>query len=158
MAFHWKYLLCFIVFEILLIYHDTGSWSKALSAGVPTGKGYIMSSEAESDLPWWPMTRDSALICLFSCEFKIFSNAQRWPDYDINTDVTAVHLWTLQFSLSMTSFFLYFCIFLHFALKHHFNYLRWWNKLNQSLNSDAVRSTGPPPLHDYNSSPGCNLF
>lgn len=43
--------LCFIVFEILLTYHDTGSWGKALSAGVPTGKGYVVSSEAELDLP-----------------------------------------------------------------------------------------------------------
>lgn len=46
-----KHLLCFIVFEILLTYRDTGSWSKALGAGVPTGKGYIVSSAAESDLP-----------------------------------------------------------------------------------------------------------
>ncbi|XP_017326462.1 tRNA methyltransferase 10 homolog B isoform X3 [Ictalurus punctatus] len=50
--FHSKILAINQVFEILLTYRDTGSWSKALSAGVPTGKGYIVSSEAELDFPW----------------------------------------------------------------------------------------------------------
>ncbi|XP_053485520.1 tRNA methyltransferase 10 homolog B isoform X2 [Ictalurus furcatus] len=49
--FHSKILAINQVFEILLTYRDTGSWSKALSAGVPTGKGYIVSSEAELDFP-----------------------------------------------------------------------------------------------------------
>ncbi|KAB5579108.1 hypothetical protein PHYPO_G00190950 [Pangasianodon hypophthalmus] len=49
--FHSKILAINQVFEILLTYRDTGSWSKALSAGVPTGKGYIVSSEVELDLP-----------------------------------------------------------------------------------------------------------
>lgn len=49
--FHSKILAINQVFEILLIYLDTGSWSKALSAGVPTGKGYVLSLEAEPDLP-----------------------------------------------------------------------------------------------------------
>ncbi|KAI5104467.1 tRNA methyltransferase 10 homolog B isoform X2 [Silurus meridionalis] len=47
--FHSKILAINQVFEILLTYGDTGSWSKALRAGVPTGKGYIVSSEAESN-------------------------------------------------------------------------------------------------------------
>ncbi|NP_001187591.1 tRNA methyltransferase 10 homolog B [Ictalurus punctatus] len=49
--FHSKILAINQVFEILLTYRDTGSWSKALSAGVPTGKGYIVSSETELDFP-----------------------------------------------------------------------------------------------------------
>lgn len=50
-SFHfYKDLLCFIVFDILLSYRDTGSWSEALGAGVPTGKGYVVPSEAESEL------------------------------------------------------------------------------------------------------------
>ncbi|KAF4088963.1 hypothetical protein AMELA_G00060720 [Ameiurus melas] len=48
--FHSKILAINQVFEILLTYRDSGCWSKALSAGVPTGKGYIVSSEAELDL------------------------------------------------------------------------------------------------------------
>ncbi|XP_027033968.1 tRNA methyltransferase 10 homolog B isoform X1 [Tachysurus fulvidraco] len=48
--FHSKILAINQVFEILLTFRDTGSWSKALSAGVPTGKGYVVSSEAEADL------------------------------------------------------------------------------------------------------------
>ncbi|XP_053359755.1 tRNA methyltransferase 10 homolog B isoform X2 [Clarias gariepinus] len=48
--FHSKILAINQVFEILLIYRDTGSWNKALSAGVPTGKGYIVCSEEEPDL------------------------------------------------------------------------------------------------------------
>ncbi|GAA6079704.1 tRNA methyltransferase 10 homolog B isoform X2 [Tachysurus ichikawai] len=48
--FHSKILAINQVFEILLTFRDTGDWSKALSAGVPTGKGYVVSSEAEAYL------------------------------------------------------------------------------------------------------------
>ncbi|KAK3546035.1 hypothetical protein QTP70_019951 [Hemibagrus guttatus] len=48
--FHSKILAINQVFEILLTYCDTGSWSKALSAGVPTGKGYVVSSDVAADL------------------------------------------------------------------------------------------------------------
>ncbi|XP_062849438.1 tRNA methyltransferase 10 homolog B [Trichomycterus rosablanca] len=49
--FHSKILAINQVFDILLTFRDTGSWSKALTAGVPEGKGYTVSLEAVSDLP-----------------------------------------------------------------------------------------------------------
>ncbi|XP_036417243.1 tRNA methyltransferase 10 homolog B [Colossoma macropomum] len=39
------------LFEILLTYRDTESWTTALSAGIPAGKGYVASSEALPEVP-----------------------------------------------------------------------------------------------------------
>lgn len=50
MGFVFVCLFYIIVFDILLIYRDTGSWSEALGAGFPTGKGYVVFSEAQADL------------------------------------------------------------------------------------------------------------
>ncbi|KAI4886306.1 hypothetical protein NFI96_016724 [Prochilodus magdalenae] len=44
--FHSKILAINQVFEILLTYRDTGSWTIALSAGIPVGKGYVAFSES----------------------------------------------------------------------------------------------------------------
>uniref|UniRef100_A0A3B1JE32 tRNA methyltransferase 10 homolog B n=1 Tax=Astyanax mexicanus TaxID=7994 RepID=A0A3B1JE32_ASTMX len=44
--FHSKILAINQVFEILLKFRDTGNWITALGAGIPAGKGYVVSSEA----------------------------------------------------------------------------------------------------------------
>ncbi|KAL7875709.1 hypothetical protein AOLI_G00106720 [Acnodon oligacanthus] len=49
--FYSKILAINQVFEILLTYRDTGSWTTALSAGIPVGKGYVASSEALPEGP-----------------------------------------------------------------------------------------------------------
>ncbi|XP_031441030.1 tRNA methyltransferase 10 homolog B isoform X2 [Clupea harengus] len=43
--FHSKILAINQVFEILLVYRETGSWGRALPAGVPAGKGYTLAVE-----------------------------------------------------------------------------------------------------------------
>ncbi|XP_066538015.1 tRNA methyltransferase 10 homolog B [Hoplias malabaricus] len=48
--FHSKILAINQVFEILLTYRDTRSWTTSLSAGIPAGKGYIVPSEAVTDV------------------------------------------------------------------------------------------------------------
>ncbi|XP_051575374.1 tRNA methyltransferase 10 homolog B [Myxocyprinus asiaticus] len=44
--FHSKILAINQVLEILLIFCDTKDWTKALAAGIPPGKGYMVASEA----------------------------------------------------------------------------------------------------------------
>ncbi|XP_026878302.2 tRNA methyltransferase 10 homolog B isoform X1 [Electrophorus electricus] len=44
--FHSKILAINQVFDILLTYRDTACWSRALSAGFPLGKGYMLSPGA----------------------------------------------------------------------------------------------------------------
>lgn len=53
------------VFEILLVYRDTGSWEKALLAGVPAGKGYILPTESwdQALTPSTPMIMSSIQHC-----------------------------------------------------------------------------------------------
>ncbi|XP_062372840.1 tRNA methyltransferase 10 homolog B [Sardina pilchardus] len=43
--FHSKILAINQVFEILLVYRETGSWEKALPVGVAAGKGYMLAME-----------------------------------------------------------------------------------------------------------------
>ncbi|KAG5261112.1 hypothetical protein AALO_G00300160 [Alosa alosa] len=43
--FYSKILAINQVFEILLVYRETGSWEKALPVGVPAGKGYMLATE-----------------------------------------------------------------------------------------------------------------
>ncbi|XP_076829271.1 tRNA methyltransferase 10 homolog B [Brachyhypopomus gauderio] len=50
--FHSKILSINQVFDILLTYRDTASWSKALTAGFPPGKGYVVSPEPCPKLPF----------------------------------------------------------------------------------------------------------
>ncbi|XP_063043200.1 tRNA methyltransferase 10 homolog B [Engraulis encrasicolus] len=44
--FHSKILAINQVFEILLVFRETGSWERALPVGVPSGKGYMLPTEA----------------------------------------------------------------------------------------------------------------
>ncbi|XP_028856788.1 tRNA methyltransferase 10 homolog B [Denticeps clupeoides] len=48
--FHSKILTINQVFEILLTFCDTGSWVQALAAGVPPGKGYMLTPEATLEM------------------------------------------------------------------------------------------------------------
>ncbi|KAF7659476.1 hypothetical protein LDENG_00296960 [Lucifuga dentata] len=49
--FHSKILAVNQVFDILLTYCDTGSWSKALEAWFPLGKGYVVALENSQTSP-----------------------------------------------------------------------------------------------------------
>ncbi|KAM4611763.1 tRNA methyltransferase 10 homolog B [Polymixia lowei] len=49
--FHSKILAVNQVFDILLTFCDTGSWTKALEAWFPQGKGYIIAPDASHPLP-----------------------------------------------------------------------------------------------------------
>ncbi|KAJ8390308.1 hypothetical protein AAFF_G00108770 [Aldrovandia affinis] len=44
--FHSKILAINQVFDILLMFCDTGSWTQALGVGVPPGKGYMITQES----------------------------------------------------------------------------------------------------------------
>lgn len=48
--FHSKILAINQVFEILLTFRDTKDWTKALVAGIPPGKGYMLASAASTDV------------------------------------------------------------------------------------------------------------
>uniref|UniRef100_A0A8C2I970 tRNA methyltransferase 10 homolog B n=1 Tax=Cyprinus carpio TaxID=7962 RepID=A0A8C2I970_CYPCA len=48
--FHSKILAINQVFEILLTFRDTKDWIKALAAGIPPGKGYMVASAASTDI------------------------------------------------------------------------------------------------------------
>ncbi|KAK2913332.1 hypothetical protein QQF64_030964 [Cirrhinus molitorella] len=48
--FHSKILAINQVFEILLTFRDTKDWTKALAAGIPPGKGYMVASAASTDI------------------------------------------------------------------------------------------------------------
>ncbi|XP_039515097.1 tRNA methyltransferase 10 homolog B [Pimephales promelas] len=48
--FHSKILAINQVFEILLTFRDTKDWTKALAAGIPPGKGYMLASAASTDV------------------------------------------------------------------------------------------------------------
>ncbi|XP_067303228.1 tRNA methyltransferase 10 homolog B [Pseudorasbora parva] len=48
--FHSKILAINQVFEILLTFRDTKDWTKALVAGIPPGKGYMLTSTASTDV------------------------------------------------------------------------------------------------------------
>ncbi|MBN3299972.1 TM10B methyltransferase, partial [Amia calva] len=49
--FHSKILAINQVFDILLRFRETGSWSAALQAGVPPGKGYVVAPELRAPCP-----------------------------------------------------------------------------------------------------------
>ncbi|XP_016091275.1 tRNA methyltransferase 10 homolog B-like [Sinocyclocheilus grahami] len=48
--FHSKILAINQVFEILLTFRGTKDWTKALAAGIPPGKGYMVVSAASTDI------------------------------------------------------------------------------------------------------------
>ncbi|XP_050972134.1 tRNA methyltransferase 10 homolog B isoform X3 [Labeo rohita] len=48
--FHSKILAINQVFEILLTFRDTKDWIKALTAGIPPGKGYMVASAVSTDI------------------------------------------------------------------------------------------------------------
>ncbi|XP_048040647.1 tRNA methyltransferase 10 homolog B isoform X1 [Megalobrama amblycephala] len=48
--FHSKILAINQVFQILLTFRDTKDWTKALVAGIPPGKGYMLASAASTDV------------------------------------------------------------------------------------------------------------
>lgn len=48
--FHSKILAINQVFEILLVYRETGSWEQALPVGVASGKGYMLATEAAAEV------------------------------------------------------------------------------------------------------------
>ncbi|KAG9345517.1 hypothetical protein JZ751_008661 [Albula glossodonta] len=48
--FHSKILAINQVFDILLLFCDTGSWAQALGAGMPPGKGYMITLESAAEM------------------------------------------------------------------------------------------------------------
>ncbi|XP_013881502.1 tRNA methyltransferase 10 homolog B [Austrofundulus limnaeus] len=61
--FHSKILAVNQVFDILLTFAETGSWTQALQACFPAGKGYVISPGGSTPLPAAAQTQDDDEEC-----------------------------------------------------------------------------------------------
>ncbi|XP_013873847.1 tRNA methyltransferase 10 homolog B [Austrofundulus limnaeus] len=61
--FHSKILAVNQVFDILLTFSETGSWTQALQACFPAGKGYVISPDGSTPLPAAAQTQDDDEEC-----------------------------------------------------------------------------------------------